>query len=304
MSDFLSGTKFEFTGGDAIHDVAGIFRLWLGSLPEPIIPFQMYNHSFQVQGKKQIISLKKLLSELPPLRFKVLERLCRLLKLISLYSDENKMSAENLSIVMTPNILRAKEMKATTEFLTETQLITSIVTLLIKEYDVLLADHEPNEKEERKKFNAQSVKNHLESKFSKIKLGDNPVKGKKHHEILVITPEDFEVSIDNNIQSNSTDEEIKENENTPVINNEDNIIVSKSVLFEQKNDVNDEKPKCLKPKKSQTRGRSYTNALQWLIAMQEDGKIDDLENEPSVLSLCDNPKTQKKQRQNRSQDID
>lgn len=257
---------------------------------------------FLVTGKKQIVTLKKLLRELPPVRFKVLERLCRLLKLISINSESNRMSVESLAIVMGPNILRPEEINQTSDYLAESQLVNNIVSVLIKEYDVLLLG--VTVKGERKKFNAQSVKNHLETKFSKIKLGDNPIVGKKHHELHVITPTDLEeeTTSDYTSQEESLNETSNNSEDIPSIQ-----ITDESIIHTDESTIKENEEKELKelkekftrqPKKSQPRGRSYTNALEWLIAMQEDGKIDELaDSNEDILSSSGNIK---KKRNNNS----
>lgn len=219
------------------------------------------------------------------------------------------MNVESLSIVMGPNILRPEEIKQTTDYLAESQLANNLVSILIKEYDVLLLGG--SVRGERKKFSAESVKYHLESKFSKIKLGENPIVGKRHHEIHVFTPTDLEeeTTSDYTSQDDSLNEISNNSEEiTNIQSTDDSQIHTEENMIKEDEEENDDiaelkKERFSKPKKSQTRGRSYTNALEWLIAMQEDGKIDEMANSnENMLSLSDN-RNQKKKRNNNSFDI-
>jgi hypothetical protein len=147
-SEFERGVRFEFTEKDDIHDVSGTFRMWLQQLPEPIIPYEFYSKMVEcgkLDKKKGRAALKALVDELPPLRRSMLQQLIRLLRLLSLYHETNKMTASNLAVVMGPNICRPQSMASTMEALTEAQCVTNATILLIDDYEFILPREPPSE---------------------------------------------------------------------------------------------------------------------------------------------------------------
>eukprot|EP01122_Echinamoeba_exundans_P012742 TRINITY_DN5414_c1_g2_i2.p1 TRINITY_DN5414_c1_g2~~TRINITY_DN5414_c1_g2_i2.p1 ORF type:complete len:453 (-),score=99.89 TRINITY_DN5414_c1_g2_i2:99-1457(-) len=209
--EFESGQRLDFEPSDDIHDVAGIFRLWMMSLPEPLVPFDFYQKFLELGkgfdgSKKQLSSLKKLIQSLPQLRLTLLVRLCRLLRILSVNSDVNRMSPENLAIVMAPNVLRPQGDKVSLDALVETQVVTKILAVMIANYDVVLdtidvppppsprsleaAEGEDNETGSgKKRFQPKLVKGHFEEKYGLIREGSNPLSGKKVSDMEVMTPE-------------------------------------------------------------------------------------------------------------------
>jgi hypothetical protein len=124
------------------HDVANVIKLYLRLLPEPLIPYQQYSRWIAVGNLKQsdsnaiaaaLPTLRSLLSVLPNDSYGLLEYLVRFLVVVSSHNNENKMTAENLSIVFTPNILHAKEENEKT--MMETVTAISLLTTLIVHCD-------------------------------------------------------------------------------------------------------------------------------------------------------------------------
>lgn len=97
-----------------------------------------------VERKKARTPLKELADKLPPLRRLMLQRLIRLLRLLSLYCETNKMTANNLAVVMGPNICRPEKMEMTVEALAEAQCVTNAVITLIMDYEFILPREPPN----------------------------------------------------------------------------------------------------------------------------------------------------------------
>ena len=94
--------------------------------------------------KKARTPLKELADKLPPLRRLMLQRLIRLLRLLSLYCETNKMTANNLAVVMGPNICRPATMEMSVEALAEAQCVTNAVITLIMDYEFILPREPPN----------------------------------------------------------------------------------------------------------------------------------------------------------------
>jgi hypothetical protein len=97
-----------------------------------------------VDRKKARGPLKLLADELPPLRRSMLQKLVRLLRLLSLYHETNKMTANNLAVVMGPNVCRPLVMALTTEALAQTQNVTNAVITLIDDYEFILPREPPS----------------------------------------------------------------------------------------------------------------------------------------------------------------
>lgn len=95
--------------------------------------------------KKARAALKTVVDELPPLRRSMLQQLIRLLRLLSLYHETNKMTASNLAVVMGPNICRAQTMGSTMEALAHVQCVTNATIFLIDEYELILPREPPSE---------------------------------------------------------------------------------------------------------------------------------------------------------------
>src|SRR5437899_856596 len=74
----------------------------------------------------------------------MLQKLIRLLRLLSLYHETNKMTANNLAVVMGPNICRPRTMTLSSEALGQTQCVTNAVIALIDEYEFILPREPPS----------------------------------------------------------------------------------------------------------------------------------------------------------------
>lgn len=132
------GAKIDWDGY-TVHDAASLLRRYLGSLSEPLIPFNLYNSfrdpllekkelflylkekdskgALQVKPDKQkrrvIVAqrrrlLKKyalLFQKLPPIQHRVLFYLVDMLAMFNLKSDKNRMPAKNLAAIFQPSIL-------------------------------------------------------------------------------------------------------------------------------------------------------------------------------------------------------
>ncbi|XP_078663300.1 rho GTPase-activating protein 8-like isoform X1 [Branchiostoma floridae x Branchiostoma belcheri] len=92
------------------HLAAAILKTFLREMPEPLITFQLYDEVMRIHGEldgnDRLMATKELISgKLPELNYVVLKYLVDFLEEVILYSEENKMTAQNLSIVFGPNLL-------------------------------------------------------------------------------------------------------------------------------------------------------------------------------------------------------
>lgn len=114
--------------GFTVHDAGSIFRRYINSLPEPVIPLDFYepyrdpirSHQKEATGDqdapsdptaeafdhaKVIAQYQKLITELPPLNRQLLLYLLDLLAVFSSKSEVNGMDSSNLSAIFQPGIL-------------------------------------------------------------------------------------------------------------------------------------------------------------------------------------------------------
>ena len=102
----------------SVHTAAGLLKLFLRQLPEPLIPFSSYStwiskSSFLQQQErerkltKEVIkkTIKELVSSLPPPNQALIKEVALFLEKVISNSSINKMTSSNVSIVFTPNLL-------------------------------------------------------------------------------------------------------------------------------------------------------------------------------------------------------
>jgi len=91
------------------HTIAGLFKLFIRNLPEPLLTFALYNDFLALQdvndSKEKLNQVILLISKLPQENYILLKELLQFLKLISSNSSQNKMTDSNLAIVFGPNLL-------------------------------------------------------------------------------------------------------------------------------------------------------------------------------------------------------
>eukprot|EP00026_Physarum_polycephalum_P010637 Phypoly_transcript_10806.p1 GENE.Phypoly_transcript_10806~~Phypoly_transcript_10806.p1 ORF type:complete len:396 (+),score=77.87 Phypoly_transcript_10806:5-1192(+) len=121
-----------------VHVVTGLLKLYLRSLPEPVVPFSSYDAfmDFQKKHKDDMEGLKTLISELPLENKVLLKSLCLLLKRASTFEKNSKMNANSLAIVIGPNIMRSDKvdmMKA----MEDSPLINFLTSTMIEHVETL-----------------------------------------------------------------------------------------------------------------------------------------------------------------------
>lgn len=112
--------------GYTVHDAANVLRRYLNTMPEPIVPLNLYEkfreplrghvqkavgdtEGLQVDSdfdlEKTIVAYQKLITELPPLNRQLLLYILDLLAVFASKADENRMNAHNLSTIFSPGML-------------------------------------------------------------------------------------------------------------------------------------------------------------------------------------------------------
>uniref|UniRef100_A0A9J8AEN5 Uncharacterized protein n=1 Tax=Cyprinus carpio carpio TaxID=630221 RepID=A0A9J8AEN5_CYPCA len=140
---FENGKELVELSQSSPHDISNVLKLYLRQLPEPIMPFRLYNslmglakESLAVVGPEGaetgkgpdlvdlgpetdpellvlVDRLKNLLKELPKQNTATLRYIARHLRRIAELEDDNKMSPSNLGIVFGPSLMRPRPSGAT-----------------------------------------------------------------------------------------------------------------------------------------------------------------------------------------------
>lgn len=140
---FENGKELVELSQASPHDISNVLKLYLRQLPEPIMPFRMYNElmglakeslnsdaSESTDGVKSpelvdrgpeteaevltlVEKLREVLKRLPNTNIATLKYIIQHLRRVSELEQENKMSASNLGIVFGPTLMRPKPTGAT-----------------------------------------------------------------------------------------------------------------------------------------------------------------------------------------------
>lgn len=123
------------------HVYAGALKLYLRELPSPLLG-QDYNRwmsecSSGGEKEKRREAIDAILASLPQARRHNLHYLLKFLKLVADYSDVNKMTPANISIVMAPNLLWNSQQNADNakRDLSQTNIVNDIVEMLVDSVD-------------------------------------------------------------------------------------------------------------------------------------------------------------------------
>ncbi|XP_063708232.1 SLIT-ROBO Rho GTPase-activating protein 1-like isoform X2 [Culicoides brevitarsis] len=132
----------DTTDASDINSVAGVLKLFLRELREPIFPIIYFDHLLsiaQLDTKQEIIQgIRKFISNLPRSVIIVVRYLFDFLNHLSEYSDENMMDAYNLAICFGPTLMPAPEDKDQVQY--QNQVNELIKNIIIYHEDVFPRD--------------------------------------------------------------------------------------------------------------------------------------------------------------------
>jgi len=134
-----------------VHDVGSVLKIFFRELPEPLVPFALFEPLMDVQRngslerEERLNALKPILHQLPPTNITLLKYLVQFLQDIEEHSDVNKMTVSNLAIVFGPNILRPAIESVQTAL--EMPLAQGVVQLLIEHSRAIWSDAEDRVRE-------------------------------------------------------------------------------------------------------------------------------------------------------------
>lgn len=92
-----------------VHVVASVLKAYLRSLPEPLLTYGFYNDFMEASqinnDQHRKAKILNIINQLPPGNHANLKYLMKFLSKLSEKQHQNKMSTQNIAIVMSPNLL-------------------------------------------------------------------------------------------------------------------------------------------------------------------------------------------------------
>jgi len=123
------------------HDVAGLLKLWLGELPDPLFTSNLYQTWLEIEkldAENKIINSRALITTFAPDTQNIISRLFSFLHLIALHSEKNKMPVKNLAVVFAPTILSPPSSVPISVTLVDLPKTTSLLAFIIENQEQIL----------------------------------------------------------------------------------------------------------------------------------------------------------------------
>ncbi|KAJ5073491.1 rho gtpase-activating protein 68f [Anaeramoeba ignava] len=140
-----NGKDIDFEKVEDKYAIASLLKLYLRELPEPLCGFEYYDMFLAAQAINVEITrnvmLRKVIDFLPPLNKILLKYLCKFLTEVEKNSAKNKMNAENLAVVFSPNLLRPREQSAKI-FMEDAPVSKLLMKTFIQNFSYIFEDQE------------------------------------------------------------------------------------------------------------------------------------------------------------------
>jgi len=122
-----------------VNNIAGLLKLWLRLLPDPLIPYSHYDLVIEVNNlttaDEKIEKLKEIVNSLPEVHNKCTNQIMAFLHKITQNVFVNKMSPVNLATVIGPNIMYLNEVDPLKgDYFQQAAMQNAVISLLIQEY--------------------------------------------------------------------------------------------------------------------------------------------------------------------------
>eukprot|EP01133_Synstelium_polycarpum_P016008 gene16008-19046_t len=132
------------------HAIAGLLKLYLRELPEPLLTYDRYDKFIAAQSMEDQASriklIKHLVRSLPQVNQAILSKLMAFLGRVAQHAANNKMQIHNLSTVFGPNLIREKQLSASStnvqSLVEDTPIINALTLSLIRDYQYIFGDKE------------------------------------------------------------------------------------------------------------------------------------------------------------------
>ncbi|XP_062996915.1 rho GTPase-activating protein 33 [Elgaria multicarinata webbii] len=131
-----------------IHSVSSLCKLYFRELPNPLLPYQLYNkfaEAVSVPGNEdRLVQVHDVIQQLPPPHYRTLEFLLRHLARMAMHSQNTSMHIRNLAIVWAPNLLRSMALESVAQCgadaFQEVRVQSLVVEFLLNNVQVLFSD--------------------------------------------------------------------------------------------------------------------------------------------------------------------
>ncbi|KAF5377413.1 hypothetical protein D9757_009715 [Collybiopsis confluens] len=94
-----------------VHAICDLIKSWFRTLPEPMFPPSSYHEAIETMKLEnlddRLTNIREIIHNLPRANFDLLKRISEHLDKVTDFEEQNQMTAEALSIVFSPNLLRA-----------------------------------------------------------------------------------------------------------------------------------------------------------------------------------------------------
>mmetsp|Transcript_1854 Transcript_1854/g.2516 ORF Transcript_1854/g.2516 Transcript_1854/m.2516 type:complete len:694 (-) Transcript_1854:536-2617(-) len=123
------------------HSVSNALKLYLRSMHDPLLTYELYDEWMQVAGKPEVSTIEPLLKKLPPANNEILGFLCHFLKKVGTFSEENKMTDDNLALVFAPSLIWSSDpLLDPNHLMRDTFLSKALVLEMITQYSKLFPE--------------------------------------------------------------------------------------------------------------------------------------------------------------------
>ncbi|ESK91434.1 rho gtpase activating protein 22 [Moniliophthora roreri MCA 2997] len=113
LKDAFNQGEYPIVRTTDIHAICDLIKTWFRVLPEPIFPASSYHDVIAVMKleslDERIANIRNIVHTLPQANFDLLKKISEHLDTVTDYEEHNQMTAEALSIVFSPNLLRAPQ---------------------------------------------------------------------------------------------------------------------------------------------------------------------------------------------------
>lgn len=123
-----------------VHVIAGVLKSYLRDLPDPLLTYQLYNEFVSAAQRptedKRKKSILNAVNQLPTGHYLNLRYLTKFLSILATKQQHNKMSSQNIAIVMSPNLLWPPDSIETdyVQKVNSAAAINTIVELLVSDW--------------------------------------------------------------------------------------------------------------------------------------------------------------------------
>ncbi|TMS13835.1 Rho GTPase-activating protein 31 [Larimichthys crocea] len=131
-----------------IHCVGSLCKLYFRELPNPLLTYELYSRFTEVvsvQGDhERLLHIQRVIKELPRPHFRTLEYLTKHLAHLATLSTYTNMHTRNLALVWAPNLLRSKDIEASSGngdmAFQEVRIQQSVVEFILNHTDQIFSD--------------------------------------------------------------------------------------------------------------------------------------------------------------------